>query len=69
MGRHVPWLYEAKRTTAVDDHILRRRIEITRKKASASLALKTAQKPGAVVDKVSEPILDVRRIGARLEES
>jgi hypothetical protein len=52
----------------MNDDILRRRIEIAWEKISASLALKTAQQPGTMVDKIGEPVLDVRRIGAGLEE-
>jgi hypothetical protein len=52
----------------VSEHVLWHTIEVLGEEARSSLALQTSQEARRMVDEVSEPILDVRRIGARLDQ-
>jgi hypothetical protein len=65
---HLLWLHQAERSHMISEHVLRRSIQVLGEECRSSLALQTSEEARAAVDEVSEPIFDVRRIGARLDQ-
>jgi hypothetical protein len=60
--------YQAQGAFPVGDDVQGRGIEILGKKGRSFVALQAPQTPGAAIDKICQPIFDVRRIGARLDQ-